>query len=1394
MKKIILPILILFLFFCNVFAQTPQTITLKPGFNFVSFTSSISITPVQLKTQNPAVEDIYMFSAAAGSFLSANDGTLSTLAAGKGYIIKSNAAADTTFNISGDTVQTIGNVNIKTGFNLIGFSKIPSTTSTFKSLMNVYPSIKGIYKWSPVAGSFIQVVRTTDDTVTLLDGVDPTIKAGESYFFNMAEDTTINYDGTDIILGNGPPAPVAKTLEITGTVGASTTASPSYSVARAIDLSTMQISVYDEINNASVEGAVVTATGANTFKATLPVATVDRYLSVLVKNLDNKVVYKSFLGRIPKATEVTENTVKISNIKVSDESTARAIIVLENRAKIPMTAVIAQKSVDTSISNTDFALVLEEHIAGLEDRVPELKPAVSLIANVLTTANVDATIKQKVTAMAFSDSTNLLKNYVSLMQDANTLKTVNNITAPAELTIGNYKVTAQSALGEIDDAVIGMNDTIGQRVEMPVLDPPPGQYNTPVLVEMTCATPNANIVYDYGDGNPGVTYTAPIFLTKTCTLNVAAFRSDWPMSWHSKFVNATYTIGAGSGTAETRVLSSITLDRTSEAIVVTTEKYYLSNIKISAHYSNGDSKEVQATRWEMVSSLGIFSDMDNSYLPWGKTGEAIFNAIYSEGGIEKQAEFKLKVMTQAEIDVIENSKVKTIAQMGINGGELILSNGISINFPINSLDTTGELSIFKNSDNINTIPGQQVYTITSTAGVNNMTIRIPLKDGMTIDDIKMTCFSKALNKLIYPTPVQEDYEAVYYITAISTLTIPSNLNFQTVSEKLIKYLFDFDVTIHIRKNSDFILGCQSLIKNNPTKETLKWPYYRQYGNMCWATTWFMLMKGYAKELGNDEDSIFKLVDKYKDSSLGYGMSLGANTIDDLYKKIVNMNIPSKTTTIAGFTTFPFYYHGTEALYYCIINSLSQGKPAVIWSADHAIVILGYEYKGDLSNISQTPLSNLITLTKFWIHDPLITPNYYCDITELKKRLEDVSKIENGFVFIPLNLPPVESERRLQTIHLPQPEGTYKNAAKQKIFVDPALIGKNGEISFLKKLVSGGLEAKGVANGISVSNLDFLTDDGTNIISNDFDVIRMINLPAFNMSKTSKPAYLNMRVYQEVTNIEFLNQNLECLDTRYPTYPKVSIFSIFDPKYMIVNNEEILDTNTMQEPTYITSLIAGQPITDFKNAIAAQTSQNGNEFVMTVNLHDENTKDILDKFSLKFKYDVPLNNPNNNITVSLSPGSMFLSGGGEVDFIATVNGFSKSSDINWSVTGEPGYQLIPNKNSCKFIAPRFDNPPYSNNAIYQITATSVESPDKSAAVTITVTRLLLYSYISYWDDNKSKIREKYSYIGANIELNYHGTYESYYEDGKPESRGNYDHGKKINQWTYWDKDGNPRTEN
>lgn len=182
-RKIFLGILLLF-FSINVsYAQTSQEITLRNGFNFLSFTTSVILTPQQFKDLNPAIEDIYLYSAAASNFLSYKEDTLKSLAAGKGYIVKSLSKDNITVPVSGTTFTSIDNLKLLTGFNLIGFSTAPAGT-TFEKLMTANTIIRGMYKWSPVANSFISVVRDGDGAIVKLDNIDPAIKSGESYFIN----------------------------------------------------------------------------------------------------------------------------------------------------------------------------------------------------------------------------------------------------------------------------------------------------------------------------------------------------------------------------------------------------------------------------------------------------------------------------------------------------------------------------------------------------------------------------------------------------------------------------------------------------------------------------------------------------------------------------------------------------------------------------------------------------------------------------------------------------------------------------------------------------------------------------------------------------------------------------------------------------------------------------------------------------------------------------------------------------------------------------------------------------------------------------------------------------------------------------------------------------------
>jgi hypothetical protein len=187
----------------KVSAQTSsvdQVISLKSGFNFVSFTVAPPVTPAELISKNSNIEDIYLYNASAGSFLSVSEGTLTSLAVGKGYIIKSKA--DTSITINGPPASTIGDISLKKGFNLLGFSKLQASgaVNAFTKLMNASSAIEGIYKWSPVAGSFIQVVRDYEGNITMLDGSDPSLKPGEAYFVKVSEDTKVNYDDADVKL------------------------------------------------------------------------------------------------------------------------------------------------------------------------------------------------------------------------------------------------------------------------------------------------------------------------------------------------------------------------------------------------------------------------------------------------------------------------------------------------------------------------------------------------------------------------------------------------------------------------------------------------------------------------------------------------------------------------------------------------------------------------------------------------------------------------------------------------------------------------------------------------------------------------------------------------------------------------------------------------------------------------------------------------------------------------------------------------------------------------------------------------------------------------------------------------------------------------------------------
>ncbi len=186
-----------------------QTVSLKEGFNFISFTIAPSDSSASKLRQDNIliIEDIFFYSPSAGAFLSLSEGTLSALSAGKGYIVKS--LADASIVVSGAAVAEISAVSLKAGFNLIGVS--PEVEKiTFSDLMKKYDIIKGIYKWNVSAGTFFSVVTDSAGTPCALEGIDPVLTRGGSYFINITEDTDFTISGAGVVAFGPHTLPVSQ--------------------------------------------------------------------------------------------------------------------------------------------------------------------------------------------------------------------------------------------------------------------------------------------------------------------------------------------------------------------------------------------------------------------------------------------------------------------------------------------------------------------------------------------------------------------------------------------------------------------------------------------------------------------------------------------------------------------------------------------------------------------------------------------------------------------------------------------------------------------------------------------------------------------------------------------------------------------------------------------------------------------------------------------------------------------------------------------------------------------------------------------------------------------------------------------------------------------------------
>jgi len=244
---------------------------------------------------------------------------------------------------------------------------------------------------------------------------------------------------------NNPSASSATVLEVNGTV-ASSPASPSLSaVSRAIDFKNgnYAISVVD-LNDSKISQTQSEFNGPDTFRAAIALNTDStRQAFLLITTPSGKQLYKKYLGKIPA---ISAGNKKLTGLKIDDDSTARAVIALSDRTKIPSVSIF-------SVSNgkTNSETLLESSITSIDDKISELSKIIKMLAQITVKENLDSSIKDKIKSTTFSSLSDLLKDYVELIKLAAALQNA-GISVTPQISIGGLIINGSSAASEIETA------------------------------------------------------------------------------------------------------------------------------------------------------------------------------------------------------------------------------------------------------------------------------------------------------------------------------------------------------------------------------------------------------------------------------------------------------------------------------------------------------------------------------------------------------------------------------------------------------------------------------------------------------------------------------------------------------------------------------------------------------------------------------------------------------------------------------------------------------------------------------------------------------------------------------------------------------------------------------
>ncbi len=365
---------------------------------------------------------------------------------------------------------------------------------------------------------------------------------------------------------SGGPFPVSQSLEIEGSLPASLGLSPSAETApKVFALSDKYvIGVSDKDTGSEIGTAVITA---SSYKAVIQITGENRGLVIILKLKDSgRPVFRNFIGRVPKASDVPPQvkTIRISQVPLDENSTARSLMAVEKKVSMPLIAAFSASETPGEIVVKEYRELssalespVEEASGGLVN-ISEMARAVKTVSRIIVSPNISEAVKTEIAPPQsdYSTASSVLKIFVSVLNKNETQNEINSADLPRTIVLSGKTIAASTKDDEIAPAVTAIKPL--ERLLPPVFTPAAGTYDKTVEIIISSNVSGTAVFYTEDGSVPGPSskiFSSKIVSASDITLKAVAAREGYitsevavaPYKISLNGVTATPTLSLKSG-------------------------------------------------------------------------------------------------------------------------------------------------------------------------------------------------------------------------------------------------------------------------------------------------------------------------------------------------------------------------------------------------------------------------------------------------------------------------------------------------------------------------------------------------------------------------------------------------------------------------------------------------------------------------------------------------------------------------------------------------------------------------------------------------------------------------------------------------------------------------------